>query len=372
MDDSMNPSRLEKLTTALKASSLDALVLNPSPSLLYATGLHFHLMERPVIGIFNADGRVGIVLPELETAKLNDLPFAVEAFPYGENPATWTDVFRRAISALELDDKKIGVEPLAMRIVEYRYLQAAAPKSTFPDATETIASLRIRKDESEIAAMRKAAEIAQSALEATLPIIKIGVSEKEIASELVMQLLKHGSDSPLPFQPIVSSGPNSANPHASPSERKLQEGDLLVIDWGANHNDYVSDITRTFAIGEIDDEYRNIHEIVQAANAAGCAAAKPGLPASVVDIAARQIINDAGYGEYFTHRTGHGLGMEGHEAPYMRADNERILEEGMAFTVEPGIYLPNRNGVRVEDDMVITADGAESLTTLPREIRVLG
>ncbi len=368
----MSISRLKNLSSALAEFGLDALALNPSPSLLYASGLHFHLMERPVVAFFAADGRIALVLPELEIAKLTNLPYKVEAFPYNEDPTTWTDVFRDAINFLDLDGKKIGVESLAMRIFEERYLQAAAPRATVPDATETIAALRIRKDADEIASMRKAAKIAEAALEATLPMIKIGISEKKIAAELVSQLLKHGSESPLPFQPIVSGGPNSANPHATPSERLLQEGDLLVIDWGANCNNYVSDITRTFAIGEIDAEYRKIHEITQQANAAGRAAAKPGLPASVVDIAARKVIDDAGYGEYFTHRTGHGIGMEGHEAPYMRSDNQRILEVGMAFTVEPGIYLPNRNGVRVEDDMIVTADGAESLSTLPREIRVLG
>ena len=368
----MSTPRLKSISKTLAESGLDALALNPSPSLLYATGLHFHLMERPVVALFAADGRIALVLPELEMAKLNDLSYELKAFPYNEEPTTWTSVFCQAVDFLGLDGKKIGIEPLAMRIIEYRYLQVAAPKATFPDAIEAIASLRIRKDENEIASMRKAAEIAQNALEATLPMIKVSVSEKEIASKLVMQLLKHGSESPLPFQPIVSGGPNGANPHATPSERKLQEGDLLVIDWGANCNNYVSDITRTFAIGEIDEEYRKIYEIAQEANAAGRAAAKPGLPARVVDEAARKVIDDSGYGEYFTHRTGHGIGMEGHEAPYMRAGNERILEVGMAFTVEPGIYLPNRNGVRIEDDMVITANGAESLSTLPREIRVLG
>ncbi len=368
----MDITRLKKISNVLADSGLDALALNPSPSLLFATGLHFHLMERPVVALFASDSRIALILPELETAKLTGLPFDVEAFPYGENPAVWTDVFRNAINFLGLADKKIGVEPLAMRLLEYRYLQAAAPHATFPDATEMVASLRIRKNAEEIAAMRKAAEIAQNALEATLPMIKIGVSEKEISAELIAQLLKHGSESPFPFQPIVSGGANSANPHATPSERKLQEGDLLVIDWGARYQNYISDITRTFAIGQIDAEYQKIHEIVQAANAAGRAAAKPGLPAKVVDIAARKVIEDAGYGQYFTHRTGHGIGMEAHEAPYMRDDNERILEIGMAFTVEPGIYLPNRNGVRVEDDMVITENGAESLSTLPREIRVLG
>ena len=368
----MDITRLKNISSALAESDLDALALNPGFSLLFASGLHFHLMERPTVAFFAADGRIAIVLPELETAKLENLSYEIKAFPYGENPKTWTGVFRNAINYLNLDGKKIGVEPLSMRIFEYRYLQVSAPHATFPDATETIASLRIIKGAQEIASTRKAVQIAEAALEATLPKIKIGVSEKAIASELVSQLLKNGSETPLPFQPIVSGGANSANPHATPSERKLREGDLLVIDWGARYQNYVSDITRTFAIGEIDEEYRNIHEIVQKANEAGRAAAKPGLPAKVVDIAARRVIEDAGYGAYFTHRTGHGIGMEGHEAPYMRDDNERILEIGMAFTVEPGIYLPNRNGVRVEDDMVITEDGAESLSTLPREIRVLG
>src|SRR5690606_37032721 len=189
---------------------------------------------------------------------------------------------------------------------------------------------------------------------------------------LVMQLFKHGSEPEMPFAPIVSSGPNSANPHASPSDRKLQAGDLLVVDWGAAYGGYISDLTRTFAVGAVDEEYRKIHKIVQEANAAGRAAAKPGIPCAEVDRAAREVIERSGYGKYFTHRTGHGIGMEGHEEPYMRGDNMQILEAGMAFTVEPGIYLTNRNGVRIEDNLVITEDGAESLSDMPREIRVVG
>jgi len=368
----MNTSRLKKISNSLAKSGLDALALTPGFSLLFASGLHFHLMERPVVALFTVDGRVALVLPQLEMAKLANLSYEIKAFPYGENPKTWTDVFRNAIRFLDLDEKKIGVEPRAMRVLAYRYLQTAAPHATFPDGTDVTASLRIVKTDAEISAMRNAVKIAENALEATLPRIKIGVTEKEIASELVLQLLKHGSESPFPFNPIVSGGANAANPHVMPSERKLQAGDLLVIDWGARYNDYISDITRTFAIGEIDAEYSKIHEIVQVANAAGRAAAKPGLPAKIVDLSARKVIDDAGYGQYFTHRTGHGIGMEGHEAPYMRGDNERILEVGMAFTVEPGIYLPNRNGVRIEDDLVITEAGAESLSTLPREMIVLG
>jgi Xaa-Pro dipeptidase len=215
-------------------------------------------------------------------------------------------------------------------------------------------------------------KIAQGALEAVIPEIKIGMTERELASELVMQLLRYGSESELPFAPIVSGGPNSANPHASPTERKLQAGDLLVVDWGAAHNGYISDLTRTFAVGEVDEEYKKIHKIVQDANAAGRTAAKPGVPCADVDKAARDVIEKSGYGKYFTHRTGHGIGMEGHEDPYMRGDNMQILEPGMAFTVEPGIYLPDRNGVRIEDNVVITETGADVLSDMPREIRVVG
>ncbi len=368
-------SRLERLLASLSTragSRLDALALNPGPSLTYLTGLRFHLMERPVVLFLKPGHPPAFVLPELETPKLDALPFEARAFPYGEDPAAWMGVFREAIQALDLDGKRIGVEPLRMRLMEFRYLQAAAPRAVFPDASDAVSALRVRKDADEVASMRRAVDVAQKALEATLPMIRPGVTEREIAAELTVQLLRHGSEPEFPFGPIVSAGPNSANPHASPTDRPLREGDLLVIDWGATVDGYISDITRTFAIGEVEAELARICAIVQEANAAGRAAAGPGVPAGEVDRAARAVIEKAGYGEYFTHRTGHGLGVEAHEAPYIRADNARLLEPGMTFTVEPGIYLPGRGGVRIEDDVVITDDGAESLTTLPREVRALG
>ena len=219
--------------------------------------------------------------------------------------------------------------------------------------------------------MRKAVEIAQAALGATLPSIKINMTERELASELVLQLFRAGTDPDMPFSPIVSCGPNSANPHASPTDRRLTPGDLLVIDWGASHRGYCSDITRTFAIGEPAPEETRIAEIVLQANTAAREAARPGVQASSVDFAARNVIDQAGFGKYFIHRTGHGLGMEGHEPPYIRSDNELILQPGMVFTIEPGIYLPERNGVRIEDNVVITDDGSVCLTDLPRDLQII-
>jgi len=364
--------RLERLKGYMVEKGFFAVAVNAGPSLTYLTGLHFHLMERPVVIVFTLDADPTIILPELEQAKLEHLPFPANIYAYGENPLEWSNTFGDALSKLGLSGKKVGVEPGRLRLLEYDYLRLSCGDAKFTNGSEVFAALRSIKDAEEIACMRKAVEIAESALEATLPIVKIGVAEKDIASELFMQLIRHGSDTSLPFSPIVSGGPNGANPHAQPSARQIVSGDLLVIDWGAGFGGYMSDITRTFAVGEIGAEYEKIHKIVQQANAAGRAAGKPGVSCGAVDKATRTVIEEAGYGQFFTHRTGHGIGMECHEEPYMRGDNELLLEAGMAYTVEPGIYLAGRNGVRIEDDVLVTAEGAESLSTMSRAIRGLG
>ena len=201
----MTQARLDKLTASLRTSDLDAVILNPGPTLKYLTGISFHLMERPVV-LFVAPGKDPVlVLPELELPKLDLFPYKVQGVAYGENPAEWDDAFRKAAQALGVDGKRIGVEPRNLRLLEFRHVKAGAPEADFPDASDVLAELRLRKDKAEVDAMRKAVKIAQDALEATVPQIKIGMTEKEVASELVMQLLKHGSDSELPFSPIVSS-----------------------------------------------------------------------------------------------------------------------------------------------------------------------
>jgi len=355
-----------------------ALAVNAGPTLSYLTGLHFHLMERPVVVVFTRDDDPTIIIPELELAKLDQLPFAARIFTYGENPGKWPALFAEACAGLAISNGKVGVEPGRLRLLEYNYLLSACPEGRFVDGCEVSADLRSTKDDLEIDLMRRAVGIAEAALEATLKMVRVGISEKDIAGELFLQLIRHGSDTSLPFAPIVSSGPNGANPHAEPSGRKLVDGDLLVVDWGACCKGYFSDLTRTFAIGkrgelgELGEEAARIPRLVQQANAAGRAAGRPGVSCAAVDRAARQVIEEAGYGRFFTHRTGHGLGLECHEQPYMHGDNEQLLRPGMTYTVEPGIYLPGRYGVRIEDDMLVTAEGVESLSTMTREIRLLG
>jgi Xaa-Pro dipeptidase len=334
------------------------------------TGLNFHLMERPVVLILTPDAPAALILPELEALKLAQSSIPLKGFTFGENPLTWGDVFRRACQELKLDGKKVGVEPTRLRFLELRLLESSTT-AQFVNGDAVVSGMRMVKEPGEIEAMRQAVRIAQQGLLATLPSIKPGKTEQEIASELTAHMLEGGSEPEMPFSPIVSGGPNGANPHAVPTGRPLQVGDLLVIDWGAAYHGYFSDLTRTFAIGKVEDEFRLIAGIVEQANAAGRAAAKPDMPAGEVDRITRKVIADAGYDQYFTHRTGHGLGMEGHEPPYIYAENTQILSEGMSFTIEPGIYLPGRGGVRIEDNVVITKNGAETLSDLPRQLKTL-
>ena len=369
LNQNMLFTRQEKLTSTLVANNLDGFAVNPGPSMVYLTGLHFHLSERPVVVLFKPETKPVIVLPELELQKITNLSYEISAFPYGEDPSTWGTIFAKAVKSIKLGGKRIAVEPRQLRYLEYRLIFEASSDSKFISGEGVLAKLRMKKDQQELDSMRKAVDIAQTALNATLPKIKIGQTEQQVAAELTLQLLKAGCDPLVPFSPIVSSGPNAANPHATPSERQLAPGDLLVIDWGASFNGYISDITRTFALGKLEPEYEYICQVVLEANSTGRKTAGPGIEAANLDQATRTIIETAGYGKYFTHRTGHGIGMEGHEDPYIRAGNPLILEPGMTFTIEPGIYLPGRNGVRIEDDVVITASGCETLTTLPREVR---
>ena len=367
----MSDKRLSKLFSLLEESQLEAVALNPGPTMTYLTGLSFHLSERPTVLLAARGAAPVLILPDLERSKASLSAIPLECFSYSDDPATWQAAFKKAAQTLQLDQAHIGVEPTRLRVLELDHLQAALPEARFTPAETPLGALRIHKDEDEIVAMRAAARIAQHALLAILPNIKPGLTEAEIAAELTIQLLRAGSQPELPFTPIVASGPNSANPHATPSDRRLQPGDVLLFDWGAAANGYCSDITRTFAIEQIQPEMKNIARVVLEANEAGFAAAAPGAPASAVDQAARAVIDAAGYGEYFTHRTGHGLGMEGHEAPYIYDGSHVTLQPGMTFTIEPGIYLPGRGGVRIEDDVVITENGAERLTDLPRELRIL-
>ena len=360
--------RIEILVNQLELNKLDWVALNPGPSLRYLTGLNFHLMERPVVVLVSSSGQVKLIMPELERAKAASLPFEAEVFLFSDDPAEWQALFARAMADISPRPLRVGVEPTRLRFLELSLLREALPNAEFVDGSAALAGMRMRKSADELRAMRQAALIAQNALINTLTTVKPGQTERQISSELIVQLYREGSEAELPFAPIVSTGPNTANPHASPTDRTLREGEILLIDWGAGFSGYFSDITRTFFCGEPNEEMRQIASLVEKANEAARLVGGSGMPAGEVDRLAREVIADGGYGDFFTHRTGHGLGMEAHEQPYIYQANPLTLEPGMVFTIEPGIYLPGKYGVRIEDNVVVEDGGLRSLTDLPRQV----
>ncbi len=363
----MNASRLQKLSDHLRTADLDWLALVPSTSLTYLTGIHGHLSERPFVVFLAADQPPAAIIPHLEAAKGESAGIPSGRIFAWRDEDGYAGAFEQAISTLGLAGKRVGVEALQMRVLERDLLTAA----TIVQADHLVADLRLRKDAAEIAAMQVAVDVAEQAITAFLPTIQIGMTEKQIAAGLTLALMTAGADK-MTFDPIVSAGANAASPHAVPTERPIAAGDLLILDWGAQVGDYVSDITRTYAVGAISDHFANLHRIVQASNQAGRDACVPGATGESIDRAARDIIEQAGYGKNFFHRTGHGLGMEAHEHPSIVAGMVDPLPVGAAFTIEPGIYLPGVAGVRIEDDMVMTESGAVSLTTLDRTIQTIG
>jgi len=360
-----------RLRESLAEHDLHALAVNAGPSLSYLTGLNFHISERPVVLFMTASARPTLVLPELEIQKAKSAPVELDLFTYGEGLETWGTAFQAAAEHAGIDNNAVGVEPGCMRVLELRFLESAAPGARYISGEACMAALRMLKDDEELSQMQRATEIAEIGLQNTLPFVEEGVTEKEIAGRLIANMLQLGSEGELPFQPIIAFGANSANPHAVPTDYALRRGDLVLFDWGANSNGYFSDLTRMFSLGEPDDELRRIVEIVGQANEAGRSAVAPGTTAGSIDDATRSVIKEAGYAERFVHRTGHGLGLEVHEPPYIRADNTRALEVGMTFTIEPGIYLPGRGGARIEDDMVVTPSGGRSLSSISRQLGIL-
>jgi Xaa-Pro dipeptidase len=365
-------TRLDRLRRAMLDHNLDFIALTPGPSLYYLTGLSFHLMERPVLLLIPITEIPILVAPELEISKAERSRIPLESVAYGERESDRLEAFSRLPDLLDGRIDRVGVEPTRMRYLEMSLLQEAFPQARVIPAGESVENLRLVKEPAELEASQKAVQIAEQALSAVLPRVHVGMTELELANELVIQLLRHGSESEIPFAPIVASGPNSALPHATPSERSFQSGDLLIIDWGASYKGYLSDLTRTFAIGELNQDLQQIYQVVLEANRAARAAVHPGQTCAEIDRAARAVIQQAGCGEQFIHRTGHGLGLEAHEPPYIRADNPQQLVQDMLFTIEPGVYLPEIGGVRIEDDVSVTAAAGRSLSSYSRELQILG
>lgn len=353
--------------SVVEQSAADVIALVPGANMAYFTGLHYHLSERPIVAFLSQAGAAFLV-PALEESQLDqraDLPGP--RFVWSDETG-YAGAFRDAVQALGLERATLGVDGQTMRVFEWLALgEAGANLAGAQDMGQALLHARARKSADEIDALRAAVQLSERALERTLAQVQPGMSEVQVAQMLREELQTAGSEGNA-FGPIVLFGTRSALPHGVPGEAVLQENDLLLIDFGGIKNGYPADITRTVCLGDPTDEMRRIHETVLQANAAARAAAQPGVSCHAVDKAARDVIAAAGYGDAFPHRTGHGLGLEVHELPNIAPNNDMRLEPGMVFTIEPGIYLPHIGGVRIEDNVVVTDDGIDTLTSYARDL----
>lgn len=358
--------RLGRAAKETAAANLDALVITPSPDLLYLVGYDAPLLERLTALIARANGSHLLIVPELERPRAAASPAGtllnIETWSDGEDPF---DVVARALP----DGKSFGAAD-RMWAMHLLGLQQALPGSTFVLASTVVTRLRIRKEESELQLLGRAGRSADETFNLITREELSGQPEDTISRRLSQLLIQTGCESAA-FA-IVGSGPNGASPHHDAGDRKIRSGDTVVLDFGGRVGGYCSDMTRTVSVGEPSAETKEVHEIVRQAQEAAFQAVRPGVPAQEIDRAARRLIDEAGYGDRFFHRTGHGIGLEEHEHPYIVEGNAQPLKPGMCFSIEPGIYLEGRFGVRIEDIVAVTEKGATRLNQAPRELTVVG
>ncbi len=361
--------RLEKLRNIMRRRGIDVVALIPGANLRYLTGGVHYVMERPIVLFIPLDEPPIAVIPQLEIPLFSAHSLQARLFSWADAEGYET-AFRAGLDSLQVAGKVVGVEGLRMRFFEGELIRRHARGATVSAVDEALAELRLLKDADEVACLEQAIQISEQALTLTLSDVRVGMSEREIAARLESHLQELGSEE-LAFKTIMHVGGNTALPHCGPLEDRLQPGDPLIFDFGATWQGYCADLTRVVFAGEPSQEWKDFYEVVRVANASARAAAKPGVTAESLDLITRQVFADAGFAALVRHRTGHGLGLESHEAPYIVQGNQVTLRPGMVFTIEPGIYRLGEIGVRIEDDMLITENGVRSLSTFNRELMVL-
>ncbi|WP_116598695.1 M24 family metallopeptidase [Primorskyibacter marinus] len=348
---------------------VDAVGLVPGPNFTRALGQAFGTNERPKLVIVPAEGDPAAVMPNLELGSWEQVNFPGETFDWMDQTG-YDDAF--AALARHLPLTSLAVEGQVMRVFVHHALAAAYPGLRIVDAEREISGLRTVKTDADIAALEKAIRISEAALADTVAQVRAGMTEKQVESFLVRALFTHGADG-LAFPPIVAAADNSARPHAhARSDYQIQPGDALLIDFGGIAEGFCADITRTFFVGHATDEAQDVYATVLAANEKGHAVTKAGVTAHAIDDAVTGVLEASAYADRIRTKTGHGLGREVHEAPYIMRGNPEILEAGTVFTNEPGLYRLDGFGVRIEDDILVTATGCRSLTTFPKDLTVIG
>jgi len=352
-------ARIDGVREVMAAGSVDAVMLSVGADLPYFSGYEAPQLERLTMLVVPRDGVATMLVPRLEAPAVVDRG-AFEILPWDETDDPVAIALRLAgdPGVAAIGDHTWARFLLAM--------QAQSPSTSFVPATPLTAELRIRKGDDEIGWLREAGHAADRVAARLAGEQFSGRTEKEIAGMVEVMLVEEGHD--VAAFAIVASGPNAASPHHEPTHRVITEGESVLIDFGGRLNGYFSDTTRDFYVGEPSARYSRAYAVLREGQSAAVETAAPGVAAQEVDRAARSVIEAAGFGEFFIHRTGHGIGIEVHEEPFIIEGNERVLEPGMAFSVEPGIYIPGEFGMRIEDIVVVTTDGRERLNLSSRDL----
>jgi Xaa-Pro aminopeptidase len=359
-------ARMARAAAQAADAGLTGVLVTPGPDLVYFTGYApIAITERITMLAIHAGREPEMIVPILERPDAEDAPssgaVSLRHWTDGDDPYAATAAMLDAAGRYAISDSAWAMHVLG--------LQAALPDSSYVSVTSALPLLRAIKGSDELERLAAAGAAADASLEEIVKVRFAGRSESDIAADLAGLLRKHGH-SQVDFT-VVGSGPNGANPHHEMSERIIEEGDMVVLDFGGLKDGYGSDTTRTVHVGEPTEEEREVFEIVRRAQQAGFDAVRPGVACQEIDRAARKVISEAGYGEYFIHRVGHGIGLTTHEPPYMVEGETHLIEPGMCFSIEPGIYLPGRFGVRIEDIVVATEDGGRRLNSTSHDLRIV-
>ncbi|MHA6260666.1 M24 family metallopeptidase [Sporosarcina sp. CAU 1771] len=360
---------IEKIQYYLQSNNLDAAFISTPANVFYLSGFDSDPHERLLGVMVFKDQEPFIICPLMEIPDVKSAGWVFEAVGHEDTEDAW-DVVQKVVHERGITLSSVAIEKTHLTVERLERINELFPGATVSRIDEQLNAMRVIKNEEELSYLRKAAELADYAIQVGCNEIAEGKTELEILMAIEFEMKKKGVQK-MSFDTTVLSGPKTASPHGTPGDRKITEGDFVLFDLGVVYKGYCSDITRTVAFGEPTDEKREIYETVKRAEQAAIDLVRPGVRAMDLDKASRDVIVNAGYGEYFTHRLGHGLGISVHEYPSITATNEMELTEGMVFTIEPGIYNPDITGVRIEDDVVVTANGVEVLTKFPKELIVI-
>ncbi len=344
---------------------VNCVALTSLPNLRYFFDYSGESFERFCCGLLTRDGsKSALVVPRLDRAKA-EKSAADTVYSWADSEG-YAGALTSAVRDLGIKGRTIGVE-LGITLGQMDSFRSSLGTSDFVGITEETSGLRLIKDEEEVESLKRTARVLSSAYRKMPEFLLEGKREVEASFEIKQFLMSKGAEG-VDFC-AVQSGKNSAIPHSQPGRKKMEKGDMIVVDISCtNREGYFADFTRTFVVGKASERQKQVYSIVKKAQSQGCKAAMAGSSAQDVDRASRSVIEKEGYGEYFFHRTGHGLGLEVHEAPWIRGDNEQELERGMVFTVEPGVYLPGRFGVRIEDNLVVGKSKAANITPLSHDL----